>query len=267
MNQEELKRQQAKTSEQRFLTLMQQDFQCAPKVAQAILEEAKSCLISAADNSLRVGQVRVILLKRNAPHGQALKDTASTEVTWTVDAGAEDIQVAKEQGRQGLRRVRITRLVEEALAQGAVATQEDLARVLHVSVRTIKRDCAVLQTKGVTLPMRGNLKGIGRGQTHKAQIIQHWLQGETYDQLNQRTRHSISAIRRYIQTFVRVAQLHQQGFVHEEISLLLQLGDQLVQTYLALYEHTDSSFSRQRLQEELQRLQQPPLQQKKGGVL
>ena len=75
----------------------------------------------------------------------------------------------QQHGSPTLRRVRIQRLLDEALAQGAVATQEDLAQALHVSLRTIKRDCAA-QAQEVYLPTRGNLHGIGRGQTHKAQI-------------------------------------------------------------------------------------------------
>jgi len=174
MNEREMERLQAKTPQQRFLRVLEREFHYAPKVAQAVLQEAEACL-GGMTGRLRPGQVRVILTQRAAGHGQALRDTATTEVVWTVDAGAEDRQVWHEQGCQALRRVRILRLLDEAIEQGAVATQEDLAQALHVSIRTIKRDCAELTAQGFYLPTRGHLQGIGRGQSHKAHIVGRWL--------------------------------------------------------------------------------------------
>lgn len=253
MNDQEIERLQAKTPQRRFLRVLEQEFYLAPKVAQALLDEAEACL-GGTSGPLRPGQVRVILTKREAGHGQALRDTATTEVVWTVDAGAEDQEVLQRHGRVALRRVRIQRLLGEALDQGAVATQEDLARALHVSLRTIKRDCASLQAQGIYLPTRGHLHGIGRGQTHKAQIVKRWLQGETYDQIALHTHHSISAIQRYIQTFMRVVHLHRQGFQESQIALLLEIGIPLVQEYLVVYQENDAPAYRERLADQLQRL-------------
>ena len=264
MNQEELERIQAKTPEQRFLSIMAEEFKYAPKVAEAILVEAQECLLGQPQN-LRPGQVRVILLKREAAHGQALSQSKTIEVTWTVNAGAEDYEVEQKQGLVALRQSRIQRLLDEAICQGAVASQEDLAGVLYVSVRTIKRDCSYLQEQGISLPTRGKLKGIGRGQTHKAQIVGRWLRGETYDQIARRTHHSLSCVKRYVQAFVRVINLEQKGLTTPEISLLLQMSPYLVDDYLALYAQNDTSFSRQRLQEQLERLAQADRTQKKRG--
>ena len=185
-------RLEAKTPEQRFVRMLEQEFEFAPKIAQVILEEAQASLLGSPGESLRPGQVRVILTKRDAGHGRALRETETTEVTWTADAGAEDQQIRQRHGQQALRRVRIQRLLLEALEQDAVATQEDLARMLNASLRTIKRDCAALQAQGIYLPTRGNVHGIGRGQTHKAQIIGRWLRGETYDQIAMHTQSSSS---------------------------------------------------------------------------
>jgi hypothetical protein len=95
---------------------------------------------------------------------------------------------------------------------------------------------------------------MGRGQSHKAQIVGRWLQGETYDQVVHHTRHSLTCIKRYVQSFVRVIQLQQKGFSLGEISLALQIRQPLVAEYLKLYEQNDSPFARQRLREQLQRL-------------
>ena len=253
MNAQASARQQAKTREQRFVRVLEQDFHYAPRVAQALLEEAQACLLG-APGPLRPGQMRVILARSTARHGQALSATPQVEVTWSINVGAEDQEVLRQYGAPALRQVRIVRLLDEALAQGGVASQEDLAQALHVSVRTIKRDCAALQARGVYVPTRGNLLGIGRGQTHKAQIVGLWLQGATYDQIARQTRHSLSAIQRYVQTFARVIDLHQQGFAVSQVARLVQIGQPLVRDYLAVYQHHPASACRERLQAQLTRL-------------
>lgn len=254
MNPDEISRQQAKTREQRFLNLMQQEFNYPPKIAQAILAEAQDCLFG-QPGSLKPGQMCVILLRRKAPHGRALSEAATQEVIWTIDAGAEDQEVQSQHGSTALRHIRIQRLLSEAIEQEAVATQEDLAHALQVSVRTIKRDCLQMQKQGIYLPTRGNLRGIGRGQTHKAQIVGRWLLGETIDQVAYHTRHSLACVQRYIQSFVRVVQLHGKAFSEGEIALALQIGIPLVQEYLTLYQQNDSPFCRQQLAKQLARLE------------
>lgn len=254
MNQDEISRQQAKTREQRFLNLMEQEFNYPPKIAQAILAEAQDCLLG-QPGSLKPGQMCIILLQRHAPHGRALSQTATQEVIWTIDAGPEDQEVQSQHGPTVLRHIRIQRLLGEAIEQGAVATQEDLAHALQVSVRTIKRDCLQMHQQGIYLPTRGNLRGIGRGQTHKAQIVRRWLLGETFDQVAYHTRHSLACVQRYIQSFVRVVQLHGKAFTEGEIALALQIGSPLVKEYLSLYQQNDTSFCRQRLAEQLERLE------------
>lgn len=246
-------RLKAKTPERRFLRVLEQEFQYAPKVAQAVLEEAQACLAGCPE-LLRPGQVRVILTRYHAGHGRALRDTETTEATWTVDAGLEDRQVLEQHGHAALRRARIQRLLDEALTQGAVASQEDLAQALHVSLRTIKRDCAALKAQGIYLPTRGKLHGIGRGQTHKARIVGLWLGGATYDQIARQTRHSLSAIQRYIQTFVRVIELQRQGFPDSQVAMLLNVSLALVSEYLAVYEQHDAPECRERLTAQIERL-------------
>lgn len=252
-NDAELDRYQAKTPEQRFMQILQQDFRYAPKIAEAILSEAQICLEGKPGN-LKTGQMRVLLARQKAASGQALGQISQVEVTWTIDAGAEDVTVLRECGATGLRLVRIQRLLDEALEQSALATQEDLARALQTSLRTIKRDFAELHKMGLYLPSRGYLKGIGRGQTHKAQIIRRWLHGETYDQLSVNSHHAVSSIHRYLKTFVQVVRLHQEGMSTNQIALLLQIGERLVRDYLDVYEHNAEAECRERLAEQLTRL-------------
>lgn len=258
-----VERLRAKMPEQVFINILEEEFHFAPRVARIILAEAKEHLYG-EPGQLGPGQMRVVLAKDGASHGRPLKETEKVEVVWTVDAGAEDQEVAVQEGQQGLRRERLQRLADEALLQGAVATQEDLAQALQVSVRTIKRDCAALAAAGVVVPTRGYLQGIGRGQTHKAEIIAGWLAGETYDQIQRHSRHSLASIRRYVQAFVRVVHLHEKGCTAAELVLLLPLSRSLVEEYLALYEAHDTPLARQRLADHRQRLGREPAERKRG---
>lgn len=252
-NETELDRNQAKTPEQRFLHILQQEFRYAPKISEAILAEAQSCLQGKPGN-IKIGQMRVLLARQKAASGQALSEISQAEVTWTIDAGAEDVTVLRKYGLTGLRQVRIQRLLDEAMEQGALATQEDLARALQTSLRTIKRDFAELHKKGLYLSSRGYMKGIGRGQTHKAQIIRRWLHGETYDQISINSHHAVSSINRYVKTFAQVVRLHQEEMSTNQIALLLQIGEPLVRDYMDVYEHNAEPECRERLEEQLIRL-------------
>jgi len=120
--------------------------------------------------------------------------------------------------------------------QGGLATEEDLARALHVVPRTIRRDIHVLETEGYLVPTRGKVKGIGRGQSHKVTIVKLYLQSHTYEYIQRRTRHSLSAIKRYITWFGRVVLLHQRGLPAAEIAFMLGISQGLVEQYLELLE-------------------------------
>jgi len=253
MTDDEMERLQAKTAQQRFVQVLEQEYDCAPRVAAAILEEAQACLLG-RPGQVQPGQARAVLARFEAGHGRALRQTGTTEVVWTIDAGQEDREALQQFGTQALRQVRIQRLLSEAIEQSAVASQEDLAQALHVSVRTIKRDCAELEAQGVYLPTRGYVQGIGRGQTHKARIVGEWLQGRTYDQIQLSSRHSLASIQRYVQAFVRVVHLHRQGFDRDQLGRLLAMSPALVDEYLAVYRQHDRPTCRERLAEQLLRV-------------
>ncbi len=242
----------AKTYEQTFLQTLEQDYRIAPRVAEAILADAQVRLLGGG-GEVRPGQVKKLLVKRGVGHGQKVADLAKVEVTWTLDGGLEDQQVLQGYGRQALRQMRILRLLDEAVEQGAVATQEDIAQILNVTPRTIKRDFIELQSAGHYLPCRGNLQGIGRGQTHKAQIVGRWLNGETYDQIARNTHHAVVSVQRYVRNFVQVIELQRQGLSSEQCAQLLQIGLCLVKDYQAIYEQHANPECRERLENQLER--------------
>jgi predicted ATPase/DNA-binding SARP family transcriptional activator len=112
--------------------------------------QAHTHLAQAADADVR--HIIVRLTRADVPLGRKLTDADRVDVIWTVDAGAPDAGVFQQAGKAGLRQHRLKRLLEEARAQGAAPTDEDLAAALQVQVRTIERDMAALgkQVRGLT---------------------------------------------------------------------------------------------------------------------
>jgi DNA-binding Lrp family transcriptional regulator len=174
------------------------------------------------------------------------------EVIWTIRAGEEDQEVLKEQGAQALRRVRILRLVDEALAQGGEPTQEDLGKALGVTPRTIRSDVAALEADGYRVATRGKRQGVGRGQTHKVIIVELYLKRHTYTSIKRSTRHSAAAIKRYIRTFGRVVMLKRKGLSVGEIAFAVAISERLTKEYLDLYDRYNTVEYKARLAEMVQ---------------
>lgn len=261
-----------KTPEFAFLHVLQTEFNFSARVSRELLNTAQEMLVGGVPaRAVRPGQVRLVAASLKAPFGPPLAETAKVEVTLTVDAGPEDVEVKAGQGSAALRRGRVLRLLEEALAQGGVLTQEDLARALGVTGRTIRRDVRALKGEGHLIHSRGQVKGVGRGQTHKVRVIELWLDREGYDKIARWLHHSPQAIKRYVSTFLRVVVLHRQGTPVEEIAFLTQASVRLVQDYLAVYEAALAvPHRREKLAEELARVRArqpgPPVEAKKGEV-
>jgi biotin operon repressor len=245
-----------KTPEASFLHILQEEFNFSLRISRELLATAQEMLLgSIPAAAVRPGQVRQVVVSLKAPFGPPLAEANKVEVTLTVDAGAEDAEVKARQGAEGLRRSQILRLTEEALEQGGVLTQEDLARALKMSARTIRRDIRTLKEEGYLIHTRGQVKGVGRGQTHKVRIIELWLDRKGYAQIARQTYHAQQSIKRYISTFLRMIVLHRKGVPVEEIAFLTQSSVRLVKDYVQVYEAAlKVPHRRAKLEEELARV-------------
>jgi len=152
----------------------------------------------------------------------------------------EDRKVLKEKGLITLRRRRIIRMSHEALDQGALLTQEDLAELLTTSVRTVRYDIAHLREKGVNIPTRGYYRDIGRGPSHKAVIVGLWLKGYEYSEIELRTHHSPASIQNYVENFKKVVFLKDKMAI-EDIRQVTGLSERLIKEYTELFkQYTES---------------------------
>ena len=226
-------RMQIKSSEGEFVYELENSYELSPKLSSLILLSAKECLIR--DYQLREGQIEVIVIGIEERAGQVIENLEKKRVILTLDQGLEDIEILQEFGRISLRRLKIQRLTEEAIEQQGVLSQEDLSKYLSCTVRTIQRDISSLKQEGAVVTTRGYLHNIGRGQTHKSKIIGMYLDGLTYSEIKQKSRHSIGAIKRYLESFTKVVMSVNRGiYRYKEISLVTGLSVMLVKQYTKL---------------------------------
>jgi len=128
---------------------------------------------------------------------------------------------------------RILRYSTEARAQGGLLTLPDLSVLLGIHVDAIRRQIA--QHPEVVVPTRGRIMDIGRGVSHKRQIVELYLQMHTETEICERTGHSYESVEAYLREFARVVTLADRGMNAVMIRRVLGRSMALVEAYLALY--------------------------------
>lgn len=226
-------RLQAKSPEEAIIEQISRDFNLAPFMARTQFKQMQQYFAQYFELTREVGQLSFLAVSADSPPGRAIGACKRVTVRLTLDS-ADDLE-ALSQGVATLRRGKIQRLTREAQEQGALLSQEDLARLLCASRSTIKRDIDWLRKGGVDVPTRGQIKDIGKGVSHKSQIVSDWLAGYSFSQIKTRRWHSIAAIERYCTDFQRVVRLQERGLSLADIRLSTGLSERLLKEYLNLY--------------------------------
>ncbi len=234
MERSAVERLEAKSPEEAIIERIGRDFNLAPFMARTQFEQMRKYFEEYLGLEHDVGQMVFLAVSADAPPGRPIAKCERVAVVLTMDC-PDDLEALRD-GVAALRRGKIQRLTREAQGQGALLTQEDLARLLCTSRSTIKRDVARLRAEGVDVPTRGQVKDIGKGISHKGRIVADWLAGYTFSQIKQRRRHSLHSIERYCADFQRAVCLHVHGLSVGEIRLGTGLSERLIGEYLALYE-------------------------------
>jgi biotin operon repressor len=191
-----------KHAEGLLLRELENGFELSPRASVLVFETAKGILLD--HRQVERGRVWVVEVVMGESAGKSMRDAKKREVRVTVDGGREDVEYQARHGRIALRGMRMLRIIEEGINQGVVFSEEDLGRVLGVSVRTVKRDVRQLREDGCEVQTRGYYEGIGRAISHKARIVELYLQGRTYAEIENRMRHTMQSIKRYVEMFGRV---------------------------------------------------------------
>lgn len=239
----EINRRQIKSSEGEFIWELKNSYELSPKLSEQILITAKGSLLRGYH--LKEGEIEVTVIGIEERSGKLIEKMEKKKVRLTIDNRIEDIAALKEYGRIGLREIKIQRITEEAIEQGGVLSQEDISKYLSVSLRTVKRDIRKIKQRGIEVVTRGYLHNIGRGQTHKVKIIGMYLDGKTYSEIKLTARHSVGAIKRYLESFTKVLMAQNKGiYERKEISSVTGISEGLVKQYLELIKESKKDKTR-----------------------
>ena len=181
------------------------------------------------------GQIVFHAASASEPPGKRISEIKTVPIHLTFH-DRTDILVLSEEGTSALRRHKVIRMANEALDQGGLLTQEDLAVLLCSSRRTIRRDIKELKGHGIEVPTRGTLQDIGPGVTHKSKVVKMWLEGYEYTDIERKTGHSGFSVQRYLSGFSKVVRFYSRGYSLPEIRELADMSERLALEYLDLYE-------------------------------
>jgi hypothetical protein len=251
-----------KTNEQQLLMELETDYGFSRALCRSLVQLMHEHIEANYGNLRNDNQIIYHAVSADEPPGKPLDHLSLVSVPLTVSEPG-DAEVLKSQGISGLRKHKLLRFANEAYDQGGLLVQEDLALLLTTSTRTIQRDMREMRKQGINIPTRGSIQDIGPTISHKSQIVELYLKGYEYTEIEQRTRHTGDAIKRYISGFSKVILLMAKGYSLIQIRELTSQSEKVIKEYLALYE-TYKDISHDRITQ-ITTLSPPELDRKKGG--
>ena len=111
------------------------------------------------------------------------------------------------------------------------------AALLTTSPATVRRDARALRRAGMIVMTRGWKHDMGPGTSHKAQIIDLYLNGYQFTEIELKTNHSETSVRRYLKDFIQVVALHHKHFSLAQIRQVTGFSERLTGEYIDLYTH------------------------------
>lgn len=235
MDQQLLNRLNSKSVKNAIVNNIAHDFNLTPILAEAYFTQIKGYFTEHANIELSSGQLHYLAVDDRESAAKPVSLCRKVSVRLTVHNSDEDLNVYKQSGLAGLRKHRLLRITKEAIEQGALLSYEDIAFILTTSVVTVKRDIAELRRSGKTIPSRGWRHDMGRGSSHKTQILDMYLSGYQFSEIEKRTHHSESAVKRYIQDFSKIILLFKKKFSIDQIRISTGFSHRLIGEYIKLF--------------------------------
>lgn len=214
---------------------LQQGYNLSRVEAQALARRVQEMVDERAGMARQAGQITYQAIPVKEPPGKPLALCRRVPVQLTVLADDDGELWAKE-GPVVLRQVRVHRLTYEALLQGGALSQEDIACVLGMSSKTVKRIFAWYRQQGQRLPSRGEIQDMGRGVSHKIPVIRQYVQDLSFSWISQALgKHGISSMARYLRHFALVMVLQDRGLTLSQMQSVIGISENLIGQYRALY--------------------------------
>jgi hypothetical protein len=214
---------------------LQQGYNLSPIEAQVLAHRVQQLVDEQTGFARQQGQITYQAIDINEPAGKPLAKCRKVPVHLTVVAEG-DAQIWATAGAEALRRLRVHRLVYEALMQGGALSQEDLGYLLGVSLKTIKRIFACYRQQGQPLPSRGEIQDMGRGVSHKIPVIRHYVQDLSFSYISlELGKHGIPNMARYVHHFALVMILEDRGLTPPQMESVIGISANLIEQYRTLY--------------------------------
>ena len=231
-----LKRLESKNAKNAIIQKLAHDFNLTPIIAEAFYKQVSIYFQEHSNITLSSGEVSYEAVCSTEPAGKHIRLTRKVTVRLRLMDVNSDFEVLANFGLAGLRRHRIERLSRQAYDQGALLTYEDLALLLTSSPATVKRDIFFLRRNGKFIMTRGSKLDMGPGLSHKSVILDLYFKGFSFTEIELKTNHSETSVKRYLADFTQIAILYKQNFSHQQIRLIAQKSDRIVREYIQLYD-------------------------------
>jgi hypothetical protein len=231
----------AKDAESAIVARICEDFNLTPVLARAHYEQMARYFADYGHVALQTGELCYLAVAAVEPPGKPIIACRKVQVTLEL-AASEDKEVLRSKGLAAMRQQRLARLARQAQVQGGLLTVEDLAYLTCSSTATVKRDLAGCRGAGVAVPTRGQIRDIGPGISHKARVVQLYLWGLQFTEIERRTRHSEDSIRRYLVDFRQIAALYTRGASIPEIRAATGRSASVIAEYIGIYERARREF-------------------------
>lgn len=214
---------------------LQTGYNLSPVEAEVLARHLQQLVDEQTGFARQQGQITYQAIAVEEPAGKPLAACRKIPVHLTLMT-EEDAQVWAREGAEALRRVRVHRLVLEALLQGGALSQEDLACLMGVSRKTIQRIFAFYREQGQALPSRGEIQDMGRGASHKVPAIRRYVRDLSFSRIShQLGQHGIATLARYLRHFSLVMILEDQGLSPGQMQSVIGVSENLVEQYRQLY--------------------------------
>lgn len=213
----------------------QEDYKLSPKAAETICEDVLFARSVFGREPRAEGQIIHYCVKLGQSPSRSIKDCEMLPVKLTV-VSAEDLEYQRKHGLKELTKHVMERICEEAYQQGAVLSMEDVAFLLRVSDRTVKRYKKELTLSGRKVVFRGDTADMGPASTHRTPVIELYLQGYAETVIAERLHHDLSNVESYIRDFVRVSLLISDGYDLAGIGRVVQISSGKLKAIQAQYE-------------------------------
>lgn len=235
MNSRIAERLHHKTSLHAIQVELQSGYDLSPVEAQVLARRVQQLVDEQAGFARQSGQITYQAIAIDEPPGKPLKDCRKVCVHLTV-LDDEDSGVWADEGSLALRRLRVHRLVYEATLQGGALSQEDVACILGISVKSVKRIFAYFRQQGESLPSRGEIQDMGRGVSHKIPIIRRYVEDLSFSHISRELgNHGIASMARYLNHFALVMILEDRGLTPQQMQSVIGISENLIGQYRDLY--------------------------------